>query len=105
VHPTSAEPVEVQILSESSIDILHARDVSIGGVGIYVSHGFEGCKIDEEVDLVITLPETRTFQAKGVIRHVTGSPELTGYFGVEFTRIAPENRALIQEYVSRQSRG
>jgi c-di-GMP-binding flagellar brake protein YcgR len=104
VQPGPAEPVEVQILGESSIDILHARDVSVGGLGVYVSHGFRGCKLEDEVDLVITLPRTRTFAAKGVIRHVTGGPEISGYFGVQFTQITPEHRATIQEYVERCSR-
>ncbi len=104
VQPTPGEPVEVQILSEGSIDILHARDVSVGGLGVYVPHGFEGCKIEEEVDLVVTLPQTRTFSAKGVIRHVTGVAEISGYFGVEFTQIRAEHRAAIQEYVHRRSR-
>jgi c-di-GMP-binding flagellar brake protein YcgR len=104
VQPPPSEPIEVQILSETSIDILHARDISIGGVGVYVPHGFRGCKIEDELDLVITLPRTRTFSAKGVIRHVTGVPDLSGYFGVEFTYVAPEHRALIQEYVNRRAK-
>ena len=70
-RPSKSEPVEVQIIGGNSIDILHARDISATGLGVFVPHGFEGCDLDQEVELVITLPGTRTFMARGVIRHVT----------------------------------
>ena len=39
--PSKSEPVEVQIIGGNSIDILHARDISETGLGVFVSHGFD----------------------------------------------------------------
>ena len=83
----------------NSIDILHARDISATGLGVFVPHGFEGCIIHEEVELVITLPETRTFMARGIIRHVTQRDHPEQYFGVEFTSIEQRHRSQVIAYV------
>lgn len=99
VRPPKDRPVEVQIMGANSLDILHARDLSPSGVGVYVPHGFDGCDIDEEVELVITLPRTRTFMAKGVIRHVTRRDEPEAYFGVQFTQISAQHRAQITAFM------
>ena len=88
-------------MGSNSLDILRARDISLTGLGVYVSHGFEGCDVNSEVELVITLPRTRTFVCKGVIRHVSSEGEPGQYFGVEFTRVTDGNRAKIREYITR----
>ena len=81
VCPTPEAPVEVQVVGPNSIDVLRARDVSQNGVGLFVPHRFEGCEIDSDVQLVITLPGVKTFLARGVIRHVTGRGRSGEYFG------------------------
>ena len=97
--PSKSDPVEVQIIGGNSIDILHARDISATGLGVFVPHGFDECDLDEEVELVITLPETRTFMARGVIRHVTNRDHPEQYFGVEFTQIDQRHRNQVLAYV------
>ena len=99
-RPSKREPVEVQIMGENTLDILQARDISTTGLGVFVVHGFEGFDLDGEVELVITLPRTRTFMARGIVRHVTTRSHLERYFGVAFTRIEPRHRAQIHRYVT-----
>ena len=89
----------MQIIGGNSIDILHARDISATGPGVFVPHGFDGCDLDEEVELVITLPGTRTFMARGIIRHVTQRANPEQYFGVEFTSIDQRFRNQMLAYV------
>lgn len=99
VRPLAAQPVEIQVMGTGTLDVLHARDISTSGVGIYVPHRFRGCDIDSEVELVVTLPKRRPFLTRGVIRHVTRHGEPTEYFGVEFTDLRDAHRKQIQAYV------
>ena len=89
----------MQIVGANSLDILKARDISTTGLSIYVPHRFEGCDIDSEVQLVITLPHQKTFLARGTIRHLTRKDEPSEYFGVEFTDIAAEHQAQLLSYL------
>lgn len=100
VTPSRDAPVEVQIMGRSHLDVLHARNVSSTGLGVYVPHGFAGIDLAEEVDLVVTLPGRRSFLARGVIRHVTSSATDARHFGLELTRIADDHRAAILAYVA-----
>ncbi len=90
-------PIEVQIMGNFFLDVLNAKDVSTRGVGVYVHHEFKGCNINDEVNLVLTLNNERSFNAKGVIIH--SSIESKRYFSVEFTEISSENRKLIYDYI------
>ena len=47
-----------------------------------------------------SLPKTRPFMARGVIRHVTQNGGPSEYFGVEFTDLRDSHRAQIEAYVS-----
>ena len=59
--------------------------------------------VDGALELVITLPGQRPFQALGVIRHVTArAPE--EYFGLEFTRISERALEGIEAYVTARLR-
>ena len=96
-QPAQGKPVHVQIMGEGFLDVFAARDISAGGVSISVPHRFEGCAIDQEVDLVISLPAERPFMARGRIVHRTKTSH--EFFGVEFTRLADSHSALIERYV------
>lgn len=102
VQPSTSDPVEVQIMGEDSLNILHARDVSVSGIGVLVSHRFEGCNIENGVELVITLPGTRSFITRGQVIH-KGEDDGTAYFGVEFTRLDTMHKDLIGDFVERFS--
>ena len=73
------------------LDVFRARDVSQTGLGILVPHGFEGCDLLGEVELIVTLPGTPSFFAKGNLRHRTRHGALS-FFGVELTRIGDRER-------------
>lgn len=100
VRPASRYPVEVHIMGNKFLDIFHARDISAGGIGIYVPYRFRGCNIDEEMDLCITLPHERPFMAKGHVIH--RSEEERPFFGVSFTMISEKNRQRIQSYIEKR---
>ncbi len=99
VTPSRGAPVEVQVMGRASLDVLSARNVSETGIGVYVPHGFAGCDLDKEVELVITLPGERSFLARGLIMHRTDGGKEGHHFGLIFTTIAREHRTKIRDYV------
>jgi len=98
VVPDTEHPVEVQVMGPGFLDILYARDVSEGGLGLFVSHGFRGCDLEGEVELVVTLPSRKCFGARGIIRHRT-EHEDERFFGLEFTQLSEHNRLALREFV------
>lgn len=87
-------------MGAQSIDVLDARDISATGLAVYVPHRFEGCDVHSEVALIIKLPRTRSFMAKGTVVHLTAD-ERDANFGVEFTELADQHRAEIRAYIER----
>ena len=82
------------------MDVLYARDISTLGIGIWVPHQFKGCKIDEEVQIIVTLPDMEPFLCQGLIRHKS-SRDAVEFFGVQFTQISGSHRSWIETYVQR----
>lgn len=101
VRPSRNAPVEVQIMGRDSLDIVNARDLSATGLGVRVPHGFEDCSFDNALDLVITLPGRRPFQARANLRHYQGRSN--SYVGVEFTGLPERSKVLIEQYVIEQA--
>ena len=99
VTPLRVAPVEVQVMGRGSLDVLHARNVSATGLGVYVPHGFAGFDLAAEVELVVTLPRAQPFLSRGVIKHVTDSPDEARHFGLHFTQIKKPHRKAIENYV------
>jgi hypothetical protein len=85
-------------MGEEFLDVLSARDISVGGVAVCVPHDFQGCDIDRPVELLIKIGREKPFTARGVIRHLSKN---TGnhFFGVQFTQIAAEHVEQIRHYV------
>lgn len=98
-----AAPVRVDIMGRGFLDVLHARDICVGGLGISVPHGFEGCDIDSEVELIVTLGRAPPFKTTGAIRH-HGKPGDGHVFGVEFVALSPEQHRAVEAYVEACSR-
>ncbi len=100
VKPLDSHPIEIQIMSNNSIDILRAFDISIKGVGVRIPTHYELDCSNKNVDLVITLPGSRPFQATGIVRHIsTDREKVKPCFGVEFTRIADSCISNIKSYM------
>ena len=96
-QPSPDQPVTVQIMGTGFLDVLAVRDISARGVGVYVPHRFEDCRLDDAVDLVITLPGERPFLARGRIAHRTKSVD--EFFGVEFSDISRADSRRIRNYL------
>jgi len=85
------------------LEVLHAVDVSMGGLGVQVPHGFVGYDISDEVELVVKVPGHPAFVTHGFVRHKNGA---TGsMFGVEFTGLPSTGRQRLEAYVNGRLRG
>lgn len=99
IKPPHSYAIEVQIMGSNSPDVLKASDISVSGVGVRMPHRFEGCNINTEVELVITLPSCGPFPARGIIRHITSIYSSNDLFGIEFTHISDTNRNHLRTYI------
>ena len=96
VRPTAKAPIAIQLISDG----FEARDISATGAGIFVPPHLEGCALRSPVRLVIMLPESEPFRARGRIVHRTKMGR--EFLGVEFMDLAPTHAALIERYVARR---
>lgn len=96
VRPRPEETVEAQVIGEDFMDVLRVRDISAGGLGVVVGHGFKGCNLDAQIDIVLSLPKQKPFMARGLIRHLSDDGKR---FGVQFTSIPDDARTRIEKYV------
>jgi hypothetical protein len=101
VRPAPGTTIEVQIMGTDFLEVLHARDISEGGVAVFVAHDFSGCAIDDPVDVIVKLGREKPFTVRGVIRHLSNRAG-DHFFGVKFTRVSDENLARIRQYVERR---
>jgi len=101
VRPAVQRPVSVQIVGAGFIEQLQATDVSVGGLGVYVRHLFEGCNTDEQVEVVLTLPWEKPFLLHALIRHVTRKG-MEGHFGIQFVDISAADLKRVEAYVARR---
>ncbi len=97
VIPDPLNPIIVDLVGENFIDVLRAKDIGEGGLSVYVPYQFAGCIINREIEVVITLPGTRSFKAGGMIRHNGQKQDL--YFGISFTYIKPEDLEKLKGYI------
>ena len=97
VEPEASDPIIVHINGADFFDIVYASDISEGGSCIVVPHEFEGCKLDGDISVVITLPRpiNRSILASGAIRHIGDKR-----FGVSFIDVSREDRKQIRRYIS-----
>ena len=93
-------------MGDAFLDVLRARDIGLGGVGVSVAHGFEGCDLAATIRVIIKLPGHKAFMVRGVIRHVStgrcgtpGGAQLR-FFGVEFTELDERAKGELSEYVA-----
>ena len=103
-RPLDAEPVRIDIMGDGFLEVLIARDISVGGIGVFVPHDFNGCDIDSEVDLIVKIGTERPFKTRGVIRHGVRQGA-RHFFGVEFVGLSDQHRELVAAYVDRCLRG
>ena len=101
VRPAPGQTIELHIMGDGFLEVLQARDISIGGVAVFVSHDFSGCHIDDPVDVIVKLGQERPFTARGVIRHLSRHSS-DHFFGVKFVDLSADNLERIRRYVERR---
>ena len=101
VKPASGQPIEVHIMGDGFLEVLRARDISVGGLAVFVSHDFNGCDIDDPVDVIIKLGQERPFTVRGIIRHASRHAN-DHFFGVKFSNLSAEHMERIRRYVERR---
>lgn len=97
VIPDTQNPIIIDLIGENFIDVLKAKDIGPGGLSVFVPYQFEGCIINREIDIVITLPDTRSFKTNGMIRHKGQRQGF--YFGISFTHIERDDLETLKSYV------
>lgn len=73
-------------MGSTFLEVLTVEDISVGGVGVRVPHGFRLGDFDQTVQLIVALPGHRPFKAAAVIRHQRGAQD-SSKFGVEFVSV------------------
>ena len=101
VIPDPQHPVIIDLVGENFIDVLRAKDIGEGGLSVYVPYQFNGCAIDREIELIITLPQIRSFKAAGMIRYKEQKQDF--YFGICFTRIERKDLEKLKGYIRERS--
>lgn len=101
VQAEPGRPVTVDINGQNFVDVLQVYDISEGGLSVNVPHGFEGCSLDQPVDLVVNLPDPviSSFTATGKIKHISQEK-----FGVVFLAVNQTNLKATRRYVSHRVR-
>jgi PilZ domain len=98
VQADPSAPIRVDIMGQGFLDVLKARDISIGGLGIRCSHDFEGCDINSAVELIVTLGRTKPFKTTGVIRHHSKTAG-DHVFGIQFTALSADQHQAVEAYI------
>lgn len=96
---TVGDPGGWETGAETFLDVLLCEDVSEGGVAVRVSHDFEGCRIDDPVKLILTLPGKPPLTLAAHVRHIADLADVS-IFGVEFDELDRSNAAAIAAYVN-----
>ncbi|TGK32697.1 PilZ domain-containing protein [Leptospira gomenensis] len=98
VVPARNEVIEIQLMGVNFIDILNAKDISIGGVAVEVPHLFEGCDLHSPIQMILTLPGKNPIKLSGKVKRKISGPEAS-LFGVEFGALEPKAKYLIESYI------
>lgn len=97
--PEPEHPVKVSLIGANFMDEFKVVDISRGGVGILAPHAFEGCNLNEQVDLALSLPfpKRTLLKARGEIVHHHGLR-----FGIAFSDLPQKSKQLIQSYIAKR---
>jgi hypothetical protein len=97
VIPDRSESVSVDINGANFIEILKVVDISEGGVGVKVPHGFIGCDLNQPIAFVLTIPQPKRVLVRGSghIRHISGNR-----FGIAFNTLPDNVVEQIRNYIA-----
>jgi hypothetical protein len=88
-------------MGDGFLEVLRARDISVGGLAVFVPHDYSGCDINDPVDVIVKLGQERPFTVRGIIRHASRHAN-DHFFGVKFTNLSADNTERIRRYVERR---
>ncbi len=100
VRAPATKRIEIQIMGPGYLEIVEASDLSLGGVGVRIPHGFEGCDLSMPVDLILTFPSQKPFMVQGRVVHRRSENAQSDLFGVEFTRLSRDHYKIIEKYIT-----
>ena len=94
--PEEGHPIHLDINGENFIETLTPVSISQKGIGISVPHGFKGCEINKQVELVLSFPYpiNQDIRVFGKIRYITNL-----MFGIIFTEMSSEDNKIIRKYI------
>lgn len=97
VIPDRNQPLSVDINGANFIEILKVIDISEGGVGIKVPHGFARCDLNQPINFVLTLPLPKKVLVRGSgrIKHISGDR-----FGLAFNPLPDIVVDQIRDYIA-----
>ncbi|MBL6989543.1 MAG: PilZ domain-containing protein [Bacteriovoracaceae bacterium] len=95
--PDQNEPIKIELTGDAINEKTTAKDISIGGVGIYLPEYNEQLQVNVKVAFKITLPIGLSFSGEGVIRHRSGNCPF--YFGVEYSDLEKNAIEKIKKYI------
>jgi len=100
--PTTGQAIRVDINGDNFIDVVKATDISCGGLGVEVPHGFKGCNLNSLASVIIQLPHpvNEHITAKGRVIHINEEK-----FGISFVSISQSSEDKIQDYIDFQYTG
>ncbi len=101
VKPHPAQPVEIQVLGNGFIEVLKARDISVGGIGVYVPQKFAGCDINSDLQILVKLPGAKPFMTQARVRNLAKSGD-SAFFGVEFINLSQWGMDRVSAYVTQR---
>jgi len=96
VEPDLVHKLRVDVNGDDFIDILFAKDISLGGLAVNVSHGFKGCAIDGLMHLIVSLPEPKPslLNIKGRILYLSDC-----VFGIQFIDLGEQEELSLKRYI------
>ncbi len=105
VIPEEKDPVEVHLMGTLLLDVLYARDISLGGIGIVAPNHFDEWDLNEKIEIIVALPgDLADFRARGVIKQIGKKSKEFGIYGVQFTEMGPKGKQDLNVYVRRMER-
>jgi c-di-GMP-binding flagellar brake protein YcgR len=98
VRPAADYEVTVECQAGPVTTSLQVVDISLGGMGVLVSHALGKLGVGDELTLKMSVRGGDSFEVKAVIRH-TGPPGF-GVCGAQFHDLSDTARAAIRRCVS-----
>jgi len=96
IIPHENFPIHAELPGKQFKEKLLVKDISTGGIGVFIPNEFRGCEIGNEIDIRIYIPNESPFKVRSVIRHTALDDT---YFGAQFLDLDIDQRKKIELYI------